>query len=161
MRHVLGGAVEKHEKPSPLSMSPLSIEADFFRKWVGSVTDRASVIGFSYEGQAWICKIHAQLPVVIATAVTILLPLLPCLLGPSNGTRQQRISLMLIMFYVLCLCYLPLRRGHAVTQLVEALRYKPEGRGFDSGRTMVLGSTQPLTEMSTRDSSWGVRVAGA
>ena len=23
-------------------------------------------------------------------------------------------------------------RGHAVAQLVEALRYKPEGRGFDS-----------------------------
>jgi hypothetical protein len=23
-------------------------------------------------------------------------------------------------------------RGHAVVQLVEALRYKPEGRGFDS-----------------------------
>jgi hypothetical protein len=22
--------------------------------------------------------------------------------------------------------------GHTVTQLVEALRYKPEGRGFDS-----------------------------
>ena len=22
-------------------------------------------------------------------------------------------------------------RGHAVAQLVEALRYKPEGRGFD------------------------------
>jgi hypothetical protein len=56
-------------------------------------------------------------------------------------------------------------RGGAV---VEALRYKPEGRGFDSsivsidffidnpsGRTMVLGSTQPLTEMSTRNISWG------
>jgi hypothetical protein len=26
----------------------------------------------------------------------------------------------------------PARRGHAVAQLVEALRYKPEGRGFDS-----------------------------
>jgi hypothetical protein len=25
-----------------------------------------------------------------------------------------------------------LQRGHAVAQLVEALRYKPEGRGFDS-----------------------------
>jgi len=25
-----------------------------------------------------------------------------------------------------------LRRGHTVAQLVEALRYKPEGRGFDS-----------------------------
>jgi hypothetical protein len=45
--------------------------------------------------------------------------------------------------------------------LVEALRYKPEGRGFDfqwiycdflftSGRTVALGFTLPLTEMSTR-----------
>ena len=55
-----------------------------------------------------------------------------------------------------------------VAQLVEALRYKPERRGFDSrwchwnffidnpsGRTMVLGSTQPLTEISTRNISWG------
>jgi hypothetical protein len=50
--------------------------------------------------------------------------------------------------------------GHAVAQLVEAPRYKPEGRGIDSrwcnwnfsGRTMNLGLTQPLTEMST---SWG------
>jgi hypothetical protein len=46
----------------------------------------------------------------------------------------------------------------------EALRYKPQGRGFDSqwdhwifnlpnlsSRTMVLGSTQPLTEMSMRN----------
>jgi hypothetical protein len=54
-----------------------------------------------------------------------------------------------------------------VEQLVEALRYKPEGRGFDSrwghwnfsvnpcGRIMALGTTQPLTEMSTRNLSWG------
>ena len=55
------------------------------------------------------------------------------------------------------------RRGTAVAQLVEALRYKSEGRGFDSrwchwnfsGRTMALGSTQPLTEMSTGNISWG------
>jgi hypothetical protein len=61
-------------------------------------------------------------------------------------------------------------------QLVEALRYKPEDRGFDSrwcqdsipdgvieffyffnpsGRTMALRSSQPLTEMSTRYVSWG------
>jgi len=45
--------------------------------------------------------------------------------------------------------------GSAVAQLVEALRYKPEGRGFDSrwclwnsGTTMALRSTQPLTQMS-------------
>ena len=61
-----------------------------------------------------------------------------------------------------------------MAQLVEALRYKPEGRGFDSrlghwnssvtypsGRTMDLGSTQGLTGMSTRNLSWGVKAAGA
>jgi hypothetical protein len=58
--------------------------------------------------------------------------------------------------------------GHGVTQLVEALRYKQEGRGIDSrwchlnfhlhnpsGRTMVLESTQPQSEMSTRNNSSG------
>jgi hypothetical protein len=28
--------------------------------------------------------------------------------------------------------YIPMYMGHAVAQLIEALRYKPEGRGFDS-----------------------------
>ena len=62
--------------------------------------------------------------------------------------------------------------GHLVAQLVEARRYEPEGRGFESdgvdgnfrwhnpsGRTVALGLTQPLTEMSTRNISWG-RKAG-
>jgi hypothetical protein len=61
-----------------------------------------------------------------------------------------------------------------VAQLVEALHYKPEGRGFDFrrchlhnpfGRTMALGSTQPVTEISTRNISLGggggVKAAGA
>jgi hypothetical protein len=52
-------------------------------------------------------------------------------------------------------------------KLVEALRYKPQGRGFDSQsvigifhwhntscRTMALGLTQPLTEISTSNISW-------
>jgi hypothetical protein len=30
-----------------------------------------------------------------------------------------------------------------------------------SGRTMALGSTQPLTEMSTRNVFWGMKAAGA
>jgi hypothetical protein len=30
-----------------------------------------------------------------------------------------------------------------------------------SGRTMALGSTQPLTEMSTRNTFWGVKAACA
>jgi len=56
-----------------------------------------------------------------------------------------------------------------VAQLVEELRYKPEGRGFDSrlgrwgpsGLTVALRSTQPLTRISTNNVSWGVKVAGA
>jgi hypothetical protein len=52
--------------------------------------------------------------------------------------------------------------GHEVAQLVEALRCKQQGRGFDSqwrhwnnpsGRTMVLGSTQPLAQMNTNNIS--------
>jgi len=57
---------------------------------------------------------------------------------------------------------------HAVTQLVEALSYKPEGgvvRIFHwhnpSGRTMALVSTQPLAEMRTRNFFWGVKAACA
>jgi hypothetical protein len=56
-------------------------------------------------------------------------------------------------------------KNHTVAYLVEALCYKPEGRGFKSrwghwiffnwpnpsSRTMALGSTQPLTEMNTRN----------
>jgi hypothetical protein len=51
-----------------------------------------------------------------------------------------------------------------VAQLVEALRYKIAGLitngvfgifQHPSGRTMALGLTQPLTEMSTRNISWG------
>jgi hypothetical protein len=30
-----------------------------------------------------------------------------------------------------------------------------------SGRTMALGLTQPLKEMSTRNKSWGVKTTGA
>ena len=58
---------------------------------------------------------------------------------------------------------------HTVTHLVEALRYKSEVRASSipdgvtgifhrhnpSGRTMALGLTQPLTEMSNRNISWG------
>jgi hypothetical protein len=64
---------------------------------------------------------------------------------------------------------------HAVAQRVEVLIYKLEGRGFysrlwyrnffywlnPSCRTMTLGSTQPLTEMSTRDICWEVKAVGA
>jgi hypothetical protein len=56
-------------------------------------------------------------------------------------------------------------RKHAVAHL----RYKTEGRVFDtrwchlnySGRTKTLGSTQPLTEMSTSYISCEIKAAGA
>ena len=62
----------------------------------------------------------------------------------------------------------PRNRGNGVALVVEALRNNPEGRGFDgiigifhwnhlSGRTMALWSTQPLTELSTKNISWARR----
>ena len=56
-----------------------------------------------------------------------------------------------------------------VAQLVGALRYKPEDRRshwnysltYPSGRTVALGSTQPVTEMSTRNIPLDVMVTGA
>jgi len=54
-----------------------------------------------------------------------------------------------------------------VAQLVDALRYKPyDVTGIfhshnPSGRTVTLGSTQPLTEMLTTYISWSVKAAGA
>ena len=71
--------------------------------------------------------------------------------------------------------------GHVVAQLVEALRYSwlrhcaasqkvtgsiPDGvigifhRLNLPGRIMALGLNQLLTEMSTRNISWGVKAAG-
>ena len=58
--------------------------------------------------------------------------------------------------------------AHAVVQLIEAVCYTPEGREFvpdgvmgifhlrnPSGRTIALGSTQPLIKMSARNISRG------
>jgi hypothetical protein len=48
-------------------------------------------------------------------------------------------------------------QGHVVEQLVEALRYKPEGRGFDESLEFFIDIIlwPPITEMSTRNISWG------
>jgi len=60
------------------------------------------------------------------------------------------------------------RTGTAVAQWLRrcAANRKVAGSNFSliknpSNRTMALGSTQPLTEMSTRSISWGVKAAGA
>jgi hypothetical protein len=65
-------------------------------------------------------------------------------------------------------------RGHAVAQWLRHCTTNrkvggsiPDGVIWifhwhnPSGRTLALGSTQPLTEMSTRDISCGVKAAGA
>jgi hypothetical protein len=70
--------------------------------------------------------------------------------------------------FVYIFVFLHIAKGHEVAQLVEKLRYSSEGLGLDfrlcqwnfyrhnpSGRTMALGLTQPLTEISTRNISWG------
>jgi hypothetical protein len=72
-----------------------------------------------------------------------------------------------------CFCIWTLSGDHGGT-VVKMLCYKSEGRWFDprwrhrilhlhnpSDPPVALGSTQPLTEMSTRRISWGVNAAGA
>jgi len=46
-------------------------------------------------------------------------------------------------------------KGSIPAGLIGILHWHP------SGRTMALGSNQPLTEMCTRNISWGVKAAGA
>jgi hypothetical protein len=54
-----------------------------------------------------------------------------------------------------------------VTQLVDALRYNRfqtdavTGLTYSFSRNIVLGSIQPLTEMSIRNICWDVQTAGA
>jgi hypothetical protein len=55
-----------------------------------------------------------------------------------------------------------------LVQSVEALHCKPEGHRFNSpmvcnpsSHNMALGLTQPLTETSTRNISWGLRAVHA
>jgi hypothetical protein len=55
--------------------------------------------------------------------------------------------------------------GHAVTQLVEAMRYKPEGLGFDSRWCQCPYYGPGVASASNRNEYqeyfWGVKVAGA
>jgi hypothetical protein len=75
-------------------------------------------------------------------------------LGRPRRTGKVSITITSLYIYM----------GHAVAKLIEALCYKPEGRWFESrmrwiffnlpnpsSRIMALESTQPLTEMSTRN----------
>jgi hypothetical protein len=63
-----------------------------------------------------------------------------------------RVSLFSLLILVIFL-------AHVVMQLAEALCCKAEGRRYDS-RTITLESTQPLTEMSTRNLPGGKGAAG-
>ena len=44
----------------------------------------------------------------------------------------SRVVVQCVVFCELIVKHVTVCKGHAVAQLVEALRYKPEGRGFDS-----------------------------
>jgi hypothetical protein len=56
---------------------------------------------------------------------------------------------------------LRLGRGYAVAQWVNAVRCKAESLGYDFKRTMAVGLTQLVREMTTRSICWEVNVADA
>ena len=81
------------------------------------------------------------------------------------SVRSATVRLTAFFFFLI---NLPLRRGTAVAQWLRCCATNrkvagsiPDGvigifHGHNlSERTVVLGSTQPLTEMSTRSISWG------
>jgi len=72
------------------------------------------------------------------------------MLATSSNVVFEKLSVTQLLLFVM---------GHAVVQLIEALHFKLKRHGFGFrwchySRTMVLGSTQPVTEMSTRNISW-------
>jgi hypothetical protein len=83
---------------------------------------------------------------------------------------MMMIMMMMMMMMIIIIIII---MSHAVAQLVEALRYKvagsiPDGvigifRGIilpTADRTVALGLTQLLPEMSTRNISWEVKATG-
>ena len=88
----------------------------------------------------------------------------------TNGPiySEEKITFVLSYPGVVYLLYMYFKGDRGGT-VVKVLCYKSEVRWFDpswchwnfsltsnpSDRTMALGSTQPLTEMSTRSISWG------
>jgi hypothetical protein len=80
----------------------------------------------------------------------------------ANDTLQELVTNIYMKWRIIV--YPVSKQGHSVAQLAETLRYKLEGRGCysrlcpwnfhwhnPSGRTVALGSTQPLTEMGIRN----------
>jgi hypothetical protein len=90
---------------------------------------------------------------------------------PGWSLYYDTIAKYQILSISLCFRHYTIDTGrHVVAQLFEALRYAPQGlrswcrwkfhRRNLTGRTVALGSTRLLTEMSTRNISCGVKPAG-
>jgi hypothetical protein len=85
-----------------------------------------------------------------------------------NELGNCSILIVLITFYFTCLAVRSSTAG-AGTATSRKVSASIPCEGFfeifhrlnPSGRTMALGSTQPLTEMSTRDRLWGIKTDDA
>jgi len=84
-----------------------------------------------------------------------------------SSTKLNNFKLILSHFHYRKMVLVLLHTGDCSNTMVKVLCYKSEGRWFDPrgchwnfcwhnpfDHTMALGSTQPLTEMSTRSITW-------
>jgi hypothetical protein len=113
--------------------------------------------GVGAAGSQGLQPYHLRLPIVLKSGNLILLEtkgfVQPCTriaLPLMYWSHLTLIFLVPILWiyqrgWMLCLKVSASVSGYAAVQLIEALRYKPKGRGFDpSGCSVGLGSTQPL-----------------
>jgi hypothetical protein len=90
----------------------------------------------------------------------------PCRVETCWRLPRIKIIYILVHSLVLIISYDTVH-GHCATnrQIAGSIPVGVSGYFFHwhnpVGRTMPLGSTQPLTEMSTRNISWEVNAAGA
>jgi hypothetical protein len=106
-------------------------------------------------GCVCVCVCAEVLPRLVQTLFTHFLPLSfqSCLSVISSPSISMWIH---SKFY-----YVLVSEGHAVVQLRHCAASREAAGSIPDVVTMAVGLTQPLTEMSTRDISLGVKAAGA
>ena len=79
----------------------------------------------------------------------------------NEGLKVVKLFLKNLLLFVLGVRGGAVGRGTALKAGRSRVRFRIGSLGYSVDLILVLGSTQPLTEINTRGISWGVKSAGA